>query len=318
MSANWFVLSEGQQLGPYTGEQLVQYAQEGRVATETMVWAEGMAEWVMASQVPGLFPEAPVAVAAPAAAKPALATSNWAPPGARATSPLATAPATAAMSPYATPHSSLAPAPAGGSYPFLPIKPASFSLWMWTFIGGFISLGLVVAFFALGISSASSSPSAPGSPPNTDGVAPMLIAVCFYGLAIICLILSTIFFYMNVYRAWSCLRAGAPRTTPGQAIGMMFIPFYNLYWIFVAIAGLPKDWNRIVSSYDDLQKAPRLSETTFLMFCIGSLVFPPLSMIVMFPMMSQLCAGINFFAYRRNATSPSGQGPSGFGGIKFG
>lgn len=285
-----------------------------------MVWAEGMAEWVTASQVPGLFPEAPAAVVAPAAAKPALSTSNWAPPGARPATATATATAApASFSPYTTPGSSLAPAPAGGNYPFLSIKPASFSLWMWTFIGGFLSLGLVIAFFALGISSSSSSGStAPGSPPNMDGVAPVLIAICFYGLAIICFTLSSVFLLMNFYRAWSCLRAGAPRTTPGQAVGMLFIPFYNLYWMFVAIAGLPKDWNRIVASYDDLQTAPRMSESTFLMYCIGSLVFPPLAMIVIFPMMSQMCAGINFFAYRRNTTSPGAASTGGFGGIKFG
>lgn len=141
----------------------------------------------------------------------------------------------------------------------------------------------------------------------------MLVGLGMYGLCIICLILSGIFFYMNLYRGWSCLRAGAPRTTPGMAVGMLFIPFYNLYWMFVAIAGLPKDWNRIVASYDDLKNAPRLSEGVFLMFCIGSIIFPPLSLIVMFPMMSQICQGINFFAYRQN---PSGS--SAFGGIKFG
>lgn len=299
MSAAWYVLSEGQQLGPYTGEQLQQYVQEGRVAAETMVWADGMAEWQPAMQIPGLFPET-----AAAAAKPALATNNWAPPGARAAGSAAV---TGGVSPYATPGSSLGSAPVGGSYPFLPIKPASFALWMWSFIGVFICLGLMVAFFVLGATSASSSGSA------DSGAISMLVGLGMYGLCIICLILSGIFFYMNLYRGWSCLRAGAPRTTPGMAVGMLFIPFYNLYWMFVAIAGLPKDWNRIVASYDDLKNAPRLSEGVFLMFCIGSIIFPPLSLIVMFPMMSQICQGINFFAYRQN---PSGS--SAFGGIKFG
>jgi len=301
MSAAWYVLSEGQQLGPYTGEQLQQYAQEGRVAAETMVWADGMAEWQPAAQVPGLFPETTTA-----AAKPALATSNWAPPGARATGSSAVA---GSVSPYATPGSSLASAPVGGSYPHLPIKPASFALWMWTFIGGFICLGLMVAFIILGATTASSSGS------SDAGVMSMLVGVGMYGLCLICMLLSTIFFYMNLYRAWSCLGAGAPRTTPGKAIGMLFVPFYNIYWMFVAIAGLPKDWNRIVASYDDLKNAPRLSEGVFLMFCIGSLVLPPLSLIVMFPMMSQLCQGVNFFAYRRNQAAGS---TGGFGGVKFG
>jgi hypothetical protein len=295
MNATWYVLSEGQQLGPYTGEQLQQFAQEGRVAPETMVWAEGMADWQQASQVPGLLPQAPVAEA-----KPALATSNWAPPGARAT-----ATTSVAVSPYAPPGTSLGSAPVGGNYPQFTVKPASFGLWMWSFIGTFICLVLMVVFFVVGASSGSSS---------NGGAAGVLGALLMYGLCLICMVLSTIFFYMNLYRAWSCLAAGAPRTSPGKAIGFLFIPFFNLYWLFVAIAGLPKDWNRIVASYEDLRNAPRLSEGVFLMFCIGSLIFPPLSMIVIFPMMSQICQGINFFAYRRNQAA----GSSPFGGIKFG
>lgn len=300
MNATWYVLSEGQQLGPYTGEQLQEYAQEGRVAAETMVWSDGMSEWLPAAQIPGLFPET-----AAHAAKPALATSNWAPPGARASG---NANLTGSVSPYATPVSSLASAPVGGSsYPFLPIKPASFGLWMWTFIGGFICFGLFIAFLALGVQSSSTSG------PSDSGTMSALVGLGMLAVGGVSMTLATIFFYMNLYRAWSCLCAGAPRTTPGKAIGMLFIPFFNLYWIFVAIAGLPKDWNRIVASYDDLKNAPRLSEGVFLMFCIGSLIFAPLSLIVMFPMMSQLCQGINFFAYRRNQA-----GSSSFGGIKFG
>ncbi len=300
MSAAWYVLSEGQQLGPYTGEQLQQYAQEGRVAAETMVWAEGMAEWQPAAQIPGLFPET-----AAAAAKPALATSNWAPPGARAAGSTAVA---GAFSPYTAPGSSLTSAPVGGSYPFLSIKPASFGLWMWTFIGGFICFGLFVAFLILGIASSSSSGS------SNNGAMSALVGLGMLVAGGICLILSAVFFYMNLYRAWSCLRAGSPRTTPGMAVGMLFVPLYNLYWLFVAIAGLPKDWNRIVASYDDLKNAPRLSEGIFLAYCIGIFI-PPLALIMLFPMMSQLCQGINFFAYRRNQAAGS---TSGFGGIKFG
>jgi hypothetical protein len=36
----------------------------------------------------------------------------------------------------------------------------------------------------------------------------------------------------------------------------------------------------------------------------------------MFPVLSQLCKGINFFAYRKNLST--GSSPTGFGGIKFG
>ena len=293
------MMSDGQQLGPYSGEQMQQYAAEGRIAPDSLVWAEGMAEWAQASQVPGLLPQAAAQPAAAAAAKPA-----WAPPGAR--------PATTA-SPYTTPQSSLAAAPVGGNYPMLSVKPASFGLWMWTFIGSLLCLLLAIVFFGLGVSAAASAPPPPTGEMPTAGGPQMMLGGIMYMIFFPMVLVSMIFFMMNIYRAWSCLLAGNPSTTPGKAVGFMFIPFFNIYWIFVAIAGLPKDWNRIVSSYEDLHTAPRMSEGVFLMYAIGSIIFPPLSLVVMFPMMSQICNGINFFAYRRSASTTGG-----FGGIKFG
>jgi hypothetical protein len=32
--------------------------------------------------------------------------------------------------------------------------------------------------------------------------------------------------------------------TPGKAVGLLFVPFWNLYWIFVAIRGLAVKANR--------------------------------------------------------------------------
>lgn len=305
MSENWFVLNGEEQLGPYTGEQLVQFANENRIARETMVWAEGMAEWLPAAQIPGLFPAAPVAAAV-------AATPSWAPPGARPAGTLA--PAT---SPYAAPASSLVhAAPAGGPYPHLSIKPASFSLWMWTFMGAALSGILAIVFLIMAGKNANDAQVAGAS--ESAGTVPALVGIVMAGISGLCLVIWTIFTYINLYRAWACLRAGAPRTTPGMAIGMLFVPFYNLYWMFVAIAGLPKEWNRIVSSYEDIQNAPRFSETTFLMYCIGSLVFPLLALIMVFPMMSEICKGVNYFAYRPKPGMGGGMNPAGFGGLRFG
>jgi len=295
MSAQWYLSSEGQTLGPYTGEQLQQFAQEGRVIDSSLLWAEGMTEWLPASQIPGVLPQVAAVAPAPAAAP------AWAPPGARA----------AGSSPLAA-STSLRPGPMAGAaptdapYPHISVKSASFGLWAGSFVGGFVLF--IIAIIAA-VSLAQQDPENAATAGGFGGILLLLGSVS--------LVASAIFYYIIIYRAWLCLKAGAPRTTPGAAVGFLFVPFYNLYWMFVAINGLPKDWNRIVSSYEDLHNAPRLSETTFLLFCIGSLVFPPLSMIVMFPMLSQLCRGINFFAYRKNLTSSAGS-PSGFGGIKFG
>lgn len=306
MNNEWFVHSNDQQMGPYTDEQMVQYAQEGNITAETLVWAEGMAEWSPASQIPGLFAEV-----APAAAQPVevVKAPAWAPPGARV-------PVTAATGnpQYATGSSSLTQSVPGGEYPYVPIKPASFSLWLWAFLGSFLCMILALLVFTM---AAKASIAAEAAGMDQEAVASAAMGkagfgMLLFGLGWVILLVSMIFFFINLYRAWSCLALGAPATTPGKAVGMLFIPFFNIYWIFVAIAGLPKDWNRIVASYENIKNAPKLSESVFLMYAIGSVVFPPLALIVAFPMMSQLCNGVNFFATRRNPNAPSA-----LGGLKY-
>jgi len=314
MSGSWYVSSEGQQLGPYTGEQLVQFAQEGRIATDTLVWAEGMADWLPAAQIPGLFPAAaPVAAAAPAPT-PAPAPATWAPPGARTA---------AALQTTVKPAASLglvAAAPVGGPYPYFHIKAASFGLWVGAFVGAVVCSILMIAksmsmaqAAILAGSQAQTQEAAEQAAQQvaTSGAGMFLVLLALTG---VCVLLSAIFFYMNIYRAWSCLRAGAPATTPGKAVGFLLIPLFQLYWMFIAISGLAKDWNRVMSSYEDLQTAPRFNETMFLLFCIGSIIFPPLALFTVFPVMSQICKGINFFAFRRDPSKPSTFGSPTLGG----
>lgn len=301
MNDNWFVLIDGQQMGPYPEVDFRQYVQEGRITGEMLVWAEGMPEWLPANQVPGLIPQQPEVSPAPAKVA---ATTSWTPPGVRPAATGATVRATAS----ATPTSALSYAPAAGAYPFFSTKPASFSLWLWTILGGYLLLIPAITLIIMG----SKAQEASG---GSVGIAQTLGLVLIFA-APLCIFFSFIIFYIYVYRGWRCLQAGSPRTTPGQAIGFLFIPFFNIYWAFQAFNGFAQDWNRIVSGYDDLRDAPRMNETVFLMFCIGLFV-PGLSLVMIFPMMSNLCKGINYFAYRRNPQTPTGTGLPGFGGIKF-
>lgn len=45
------------------------------------------------------------------------------------------------------------------------------------------------------------------------------------------------------HRAWRMIQDGNARTTPGKAVGLMFIPLFNLYWAFQLIWGFAKDYN---------------------------------------------------------------------------
>ena len=57
MAASWFYSIKGQKQGPVESSRLRELAQQGGLSPTDMVWREGMAEWIAASKVKGLFPE---------------------------------------------------------------------------------------------------------------------------------------------------------------------------------------------------------------------------------------------------------------------
>lgn len=62
-------------------------------------------------------------------------------------------------------------------------------------------------------------------------------------------IASMVLFYIILYRHWQLIQDGYARTTPGKAVGFLFIPFFNLYWIFEAFPGLVRDTNAYVQRH---------------------------------------------------------------------
>jgi hypothetical protein len=328
MSADlqWYVAQGEQQFGPYTGEQLVEFSTAGNITPEAMVWTEGMAEWLPASQIPGLFPNAAPPSPAPASithAAPAFGSKPTAALGMRT------------------------PLGVDDPYPSTGIKAANFVLWLGLFLGGLtlMLIGMLllgtaasaVANQAIANQAAASqaaateaaateattteattteatateatatgatatgvvtSEAANGSEMSNSDLGKMGFGGLILFAGALLNIASVIPMYIYLYRAWSCLKPGGlARTTPGAAIGYLFIPFFNMYWIFQSFLGLAKDWNRTVSTYSDLKTAPRMPEGVFLIFCIGCFI-PPLSFFMIFPVMSRICNGINFFAFR--------------------
>ncbi len=64
------------------------------------------------------------------------------------------------------------------------------------------------------------------------------------GIGVIFLVIGFIFFYILHYIYWELVQKEGVLTTPGKAIGYLFIPFYNLYWIFVSFRGLAIEINK--------------------------------------------------------------------------
>ena len=56
----WRVLDgEGKELGPYSFQDLQAYYTSGHITHETMIWTEGLGDWVSAGRVEGLLPSVP-------------------------------------------------------------------------------------------------------------------------------------------------------------------------------------------------------------------------------------------------------------------
>lgn len=72
--------------------------------------------------------------------------------------------------------------------------------------------------------------------------------------------LALIFPIVFLYKIWNMLQVWPVRTSPGKAVGFLFIPLYGFYWFFVVFAGWASDYNKILSK-SGLQKPrayPRL------------------------------------------------------------
>ena len=65
-----------------------------------------------------------------------------------------------------------------------------------------------------------------------------------------------------IYRLWQAIQDGHARTSPGKAIGFLFIPAFNFYWLFQVFWGFSRDYNRFVSRHS--LPASKLPEGLFL------------------------------------------------------
>jgi len=56
-------------------------------------------------------------------------------------------------------------------------------------------------------------------------------------------IVMTVYPFVLLAKMWGSIQDGVTTVTPGKAIGFLFIPFFNLYWIFKAWGGFADEYN---------------------------------------------------------------------------
>jgi uncharacterized RDD family membrane protein YckC len=68
---NWHYVDQGQQAGPVTDDQLLQLFQSGKITADTLVWREGLPDWITYHQAsPELVSTSPPLLRTPAATPP--------------------------------------------------------------------------------------------------------------------------------------------------------------------------------------------------------------------------------------------------------
>lgn len=118
------------------------------------------------------------------------------------------------------------------------------------------------------------------------GVALNVIGVLLMILTAAPLIASVALCAVLLYKMWDVIQDGRTRTTPDKAVGFLFIPFFNFYWVFVAIHGLAVDLNAYVRRHRvgmDTEPAPTGLALTFcILFCCTAV--PYLQFLTFIPM----------------------------------
>jgi serine/threonine protein kinase len=80
-------------------------------------------------------------------------------------------------------------------------------------------------------------------------------------------------FHILFYRMWKAIQDGHARTTPGAAVGLLFVPFFGLYWIFQATCGFARDYNAYLDRH--AIRAEKLPEGLFIAFAVITLCLFP-------------------------------------------
>jgi len=78
---------------------------------------------------------------------------------------------------------------------------------------------------------------------DEDLIPAALGVFCFAYLPVI---YSIVMSMVLVYKLWATIQDAGPRTTPGRAVGFLFIPFFSLYWVFRVYPGFAAEFNAYI------------------------------------------------------------------------
>lgn len=152
----------------------------------------------------------------------------------------------------------------------LQVKPANFSLWLGlNIIALATAIGAGITLF-IGISQTQANQPAGSLSFMTNSN--MTLTAILGVICAICSIAGCVYACIILHRMWHIIQSPEQAITPGRAVGYLFVPFFNLYWVFVAYWNWSKEYNQFVVRYQ-VPNAPRMPEGLFLGFVISILAY---------------------------------------------
>jgi len=78
---------------------------------------------------------------------------------------------------------------------------------------------------------------------------------------------TIVVFCFSLFRAWAVLQESTARIRPKLAVGLLFIPVFNAYWVFQSLWGWSKDYQLFVER-QRCTKMPVVNSHVFLAHCV--------------------------------------------------
>ena len=107
----------------------------------------------------------------------------------------------------------------------------------------YIFLAAVISLTALFVGIGVFLESQGSDPDSTFEILVGLLLIMVAIVLFVLLVLTFVFGCLILHELWSLIPTHKARTTPGKAVGFLFIPLFHLYWVFIAIYGLAKALN---------------------------------------------------------------------------
>lgn len=124
------------------------------------------------------------------------------------------------------------------------------------------------------------------------------------------LVVPVVLMVIFIHRIWSSIQDGYAPTTPGLAVGLCFVPFFNLYWVFRVFPGFATAYNAFIGRHGlHVRPISQGLYVAYAVFCLlgavpmVNLITAPIGLIVAGFVLADGCRAVNALV-----DAPAGQG----------